>query len=330
MKQNKIALVVPFFGAWPEYLQLFLLGCEGKNTIDVYLLSETVPPPKLPRNVRFVAMEKKEVQRRLEKETGLELDSLEGHKLCDFRPFFGLGFQDLICNYEFWGYCDIDLLFGDLDNALKGLNQSYPDAFSAHSEQFVGHFTFLRNRPDINRLGFDIPDWRKLCVSPIAEHVDEERFSDVLRNHPQVRWWRPDSLERELRKPFCRHAITFAFGGRVADMASHEDAMVSWDQGRLWVDRAGHPRSEILYVHFMGIKHPWHWPRGGFPAGGPHVFSKLGYGRIQSVEQLKTWQARWLYGWQTILLHAKVTGGKILKKVLPPETIRTLRRKIGV
>ena len=271
-----------------------------------------------------------EILERLRKGTGLGLGNISGHKLCDFRPFFPMVFNDLLRDAEFWGYCDIDLMFGRLDQGFDQALLESVDAFSAHPNQFVGHLTFVRNLPEINRLAFEIPRWQELCLSPIAEHVDEERFSDVLRNHPQVRWWRPESLERELRKPFCRHAVTFSFGGRVADMSPPADAMVTWERGRLWMERPGHPRAEILYVHFMGIKHPWHWPKGGFLAAGPHVFSKLGYGRIQSLEELKTLRARLLHGWQTSLLQAKITGGRVLKKVLPPETIRTLRRKIGV
>ena len=272
----------------------------------------------------------KEIQKRIRKHVRLKLDQLPGHKLCDLRPFYGLIFQDLIQDYDFWGYCDIDLMFGNLDYVFNQKALALHDVFSAHSDQFVGHCTFLRNRSDINRLGFEIPNWRHLCLSPVAEHVDEERFSGVLKNHPQIRWWRPESLKRELQKDFCRHAVTFSFKGQVADMRPASDVMVTWDQGRLWMERPAHRKTEILYVHFMGIKHPWHWPRGGFSSHGPHVFSKLGYGRIHSVGELKTWRASMLYGWQTALFQTKIVCGRVLKKTFPPKMIRGLRRKIGI
>ena len=307
-KDSRITFLIPFLGNWPQYIDLFLAGCST-NTIARFLLCAERPPVNnLPGNVRHIPMSSGEILERLRKGTGLGLGNISGHKLCDFRPFFPMVFNDLLRDAEFWGYCDIDLMFGRLDQGFDQALLESVDAFSAHPNQFVGHLTFVRNLPEINRLAFEIPRWQELCLSPIAEHVDEERFSDVLRNHPQVRWWRPESLERELRKPFCRHAVTFSFGGRVADMSPPADAMVTWERGRLWMERPGHPRAEILYVHFMGIKHPWHWPKGGFLAAGPHVFSKLGYGRIQSLEELKTLRARLLHGWQTSLLQAKITG----------------------
>lgn len=330
MKKPRICFLIPYTGKWPAYTDLFLEGCAHKKIAEFLLCSEVPPTKALPSNVKHVPMSAKEIWSRLEKVTGLTLASLPGHKLCDFKPFYGLAFADLLSPFEFWGYTDVDLMFGQIDVGLEDKMLDSLDGFSAHANQFVGHFAFLRNLAEVNRLAFEIPRWQELCLSPIAEHVDEERFSEVLKKHPELRWGYPESLERELQKPFCRHAVTFSSRGRLADMVNPTDFVVTWERGRLWMERPGHPRTEILYVHFMGIKHLWHWPRDGFPAGGPHVFSKLGYGRIQSTKDLKTWRARWLHGWQTILLQAKVTGGRVLKKILPPKAIRGLRRKIRI
>jgi len=330
MRKPRICFLIPYIGRWPVYTDLFLEGCAYNKLAEVLLCAEVPPTKKLPSNVKHVPMSAKEIWSRLEKVTSLTLASLPGHKLCDFKPFYGLAFADLLSPFEFWGYTDVDLMFGRMDVGLEDKMLDSIDAFSAHARQFVGHFAFLRNLPEVNRLAFEIPQWQELCLSPIAEHVDEERFSDVLKRCPHIRWGRPELLERELQNPFCRHAVTFSNRGRVADMIRSTDVVVTWEHGRLWMERPGHLRTEILYVHFMGIKHPWHWPKGGFLAAGPHVFSRLGYGRIQSLEELKTRRSRWLHGWQSTLLQAKVTGGRVLKKLLPPEAIRALRRKIGI
>lgn len=326
----RITFLIPFLGSWPRYINLFLAGCSANTMARFLLCAECPPAADLPDNVLHIPMSSAEILERIRKGTGLELAAIPGHKLCDFRPFFSTAFEDLLKNSEFWGYCDIDLIFGRMNQAIDRALLESVDAFSAHPNQFVGHLTFVRNLPDINRLAFEIPRWQELCLSPVAEHVDEERFSDVLKNHPRIRWWRPESLERELQKDFCRHSVTFSFKGRIADMRPPSDVMVTWDQGRLWMERPAHRKTEILYVHFMGIKHPWHWPRDGFSSTGPHVFSKLGYGRIHSMEELKTWRARLLYGWQTALFQTKIVCGRVLKKTFPPKMIRGLRRKFGI
>lgn len=329
MKTAKIAFLIPYVGRWPAYTDLFLRSCEGSKVVDILLCAENAPRPALPPNVKHVRMSGADIWERIEKTTQLTLVGRPGHKLCDFKPFYGLAFADLLEPYVFWGFCDIDLMFGDLDRFFDQQTLASLDAFSAHASQFVGHFTFLRNRTDINRLGFEIPNWRQLCQSPIAEHVDEERFSQVLGRHPEIRWVRPEPLDRELAKPFCRHAITFSFAGRVADVPQSIDPVVTWQKGKLKIEWVGNRATEILYVHFMGLKHPWHWPRQ-WPASSGHVFSRLGYGRVRSAGDLKKIRWQILYAWQCLLLRGKILGGRALKRFLPATKIRALRKMVGV
>ena len=297
--------------------------------MDILICAEKPPRSSLPANVKHVPMTGEEIWRRIEKSTQIKLEQRPGHKLCDFRPFFGLAFEDRLREYEFWGFCDIDLMFGDLEKFFDEQTLASLDVFSAHANQFVGHCTFLRNRKDINRLGFEIPNWQQLCKSPITEHVDEERFSEVLRRHPEIRWARPELLEREIEKPLCRHAITFSFGGKVADSVQLVNPVVTWEKGVLHLEREGKHKTEILYVHFMGLKHPWHWPSKLY-FGLNHVFSRLGYGRVRSPGDLKAFRWRILYCWQWLLLQTKILGGRFLRLFLPPEKIRALRRAVGV
>lgn len=297
--------------------------------MDILLCAEKTPPSSLPANVKHVPMKNEEIWARIEKSTSIKLEQRPGHKLCDFRPFFGLAFQDHLREYKFWGFCDIDIMFGDLGKFFDEQALASLDVFSAHAKQFVGHFTFLRNREDINRLGFEIPNWQQLCQSPIAEHVDEERFSGVLKRHPEIRWARPESLDLEIEKPLCRHAITFSFAGKIADFVQPIDPVVTWQKGALQMEWKGKRKTELLYVHFMGLKHSWHWP-SNVPVGINHVFSRLGYGRVCSPEDLKALRWQILYTWQCLLLRAKRFGGRVLKLFLPPEKIRALRRAFGV
>ena len=37
----------------------------------------------------------------------------DAYKLTDFKPAYGEIFQDYIIQYDFWGFTDIDLIYGD-------------------------------------------------------------------------------------------------------------------------------------------------------------------------------------------------------------------------
>ncbi len=68
------------------------------------------------------------------------------YKLCDFKPAYGFLFEDYIQDYEYWGHCDCDLVFGDLETLLTPiLKEGYDKVFA------VGHLTIYRNTVENNR-----------------------------------------------------------------------------------------------------------------------------------------------------------------------------------
>ena len=62
------------------------------------------------------------------------------YKLCDYRICYGAVFQDFIKNYDFWGFCDIDLLWGNIRTFItEGILNKYDKI------GFQGHSTLVRN-----------------------------------------------------------------------------------------------------------------------------------------------------------------------------------------
>src|SRR6185369_146860 len=114
-------------------------------------------------------------------------------------------------------------MFGDLARLLTDEFFDSLDCFSAHDQRFAGHFTILRNIPAVNQLGFKIVSWQPLCLAPLAEHVDEERFSDAVQAHGSLRWRKAEPLAVELKKPFGAFGITFTPLGTIADLDPAEN-----------------------------------------------------------------------------------------------------------
>ena len=69
------------------------------------------------------------------------------YKLCDYRPAYGEIFSDIIRDYQYWGYCDLDMIFGNTQFILDEVEQSYPDKIFQ-----TGHLSFTKNTPDNNSL----------------------------------------------------------------------------------------------------------------------------------------------------------------------------------
>ena len=113
----------------------------------------------------------------------------------------------------------------------------------------------------------------------IAEHVDEERFSRVIKEISGIRFRHPESLKAELLKDFASCGVTFRFG-RVAYPEKTAAPLIEWIDGKVLYHGEDGSTMEILYVHFMATKHWWHWLfwSDDSPSNSRHYFSRVGYG----------------------------------------------------
>jgi len=326
----KVAFVVPYFGTWPAWSELFFLSC-GKNEIaNVLVLSENAPPFALPDNVKVIPMPRPEIVSRLAKATGLKLSDFSGHKLCDFRPFFGLAFADLLSSYEFWGFCDVDVMWGDLKKLLTPDFFESTDVFSAHAQFFVGHFTILRNAVAANNVGFKMEGWRERCLAPATLLVEERLLPRAVESDRTLRLQRSKSLPEELNAAFGRVGVTFDFKGDVAYLVEPDTPVVRWENGSIYYTSIAGKTTEVLYVHFMGLKHWWHWCLFKSDAAGNecHFFSRIGYGGAKTPSALRQFPWQQFFWLQSILGNFKRISGCLLRQVLPVEIFLRLRRAL--
>ncbi len=326
----RVAFLIPYIGTWPKWSELFFQSCEPNTCVAVLLVCEQPPPCRLPGNVQVIEMDRTELVRRLALATGLNLTALGGHKLCDFRPFFGLAFEDLLRNFEFWGFCDLDIMFGDLKKLLTPDFLESMDVFSAHDLQFAGHFTILRNVSTVNRVCFQMQGWRERCLAPSTKLVEEYLLAKTIEDDPSIRLRRPGSLNSELQRDFGRFGITFDFLGQVAYLSEPDAPVVHWENGSVFYTSRSGRRTEVLYLHFMGLKRWWHWCLLTDQAlrGPRHTFSRLGYGGPHNPLALQRFPWRQFFWLQYAVGNFKGIAGRFLRRHLPMETFLRLRRLI--
>ena len=157
MKQaNRIALVVAYFGRFPNYFPLWLKSCSYNPTIDFWVFTDQ-EIQGLPSNVRCVKMSLPEMRDRATKVLGFEAALSRPYKCCDYKPIYGLMFADYLEAYDYWGHCDIDLIFGDL--------QYYFDKYNLYDyEKFgmLGHLSLFKNNEKVNK-AYMIPNGHMNC-----------------------------------------------------------------------------------------------------------------------------------------------------------------------
>jgi hypothetical protein len=325
--RSRLAFLVPYIGPWPRWAPLFFASVACNPLIDVILLCEVVPSFILPPNVFIHPTTRADLTERLRSVTGLPLSEVSGHKLCDFKPFYGLAFADLLEPYEFWGYCDVDLIFGDLSGLLTSSFFENLDVFSAHNSTVVGHFTIIRNSDRMNRVCFTMDCWREACASPLSSLIEEGGFALALGKIPNIVWKRPGALRSELAEDFCRFGITFVHDGAIYDLPGRMPGIIEVRDGKVFfIDTEHH--TEILYAHFMGLKRWWHWI-GFHSQSSDYRLSSIGYGGPAVVTKFDNfpWKHIWLA--QILLLRSQVYIASILRRLLPSAAFLFLRRQLS-
>ena len=137
---KKIVLFIPYFGTFPNYFQLFLNSCDRNETINWIIFTDNDTEYKYPENVRCVTISFSEIKEKIQKKFDFPICLKAPYKLCDYRPAYGLIFEDYTKGYDFWGYCDTDLLFGNLRRFL-------PDDMLVQYDKigYLGHLAIYRN-----------------------------------------------------------------------------------------------------------------------------------------------------------------------------------------
>lgn len=186
IKNHKIAVVIPYFGKLPNWFQIFLLTSKSE-LITFFLITDDETDYNFPDN--FVVFYKKfpEIQELFKKKlNNSNLYLSHPYKLCDYKPCFGLVFSDILKGFSYWGHCDVDVVFGDIDNYLSKIDiNMYDRLFS------LGHFSLYKNNEIVNnafRLKMDenapkFFDFDFVSRTSLPCYFDEVGMNYILRYH---------------------------------------------------------------------------------------------------------------------------------------------------
>lgn len=146
MIKKKCVLILLYFGEFNNYFPLFLKSCEANQNYDWLLFTDNTKYYDYPSNMKVIETTLIEVKKIATQKFEFDVALDRPYKLCDYKPAYGFLFEEYISEYEYWGHCDCDLIFGNLEAILTPLlNEGYDKVFAA------GHLTIYKNSEDNNR-----------------------------------------------------------------------------------------------------------------------------------------------------------------------------------
>ena len=138
---KKAVLIVPYFGKFPSFFQLFLNSCKYNPSFNWLFFTDDKTQYSYPGNTRVIYSTFIEIQIIFKRKLGDDIVMLRPHKLCDYKVTYGFVFQEFIADYDYWGHCDVDVIYGNLSEFINPLIElGYEKIFS------LGHFSLYKNK----------------------------------------------------------------------------------------------------------------------------------------------------------------------------------------
>lgn len=254
--QPSIIFLIPYFGQWPFWMPFFIESCRANPDIDWLLLGDCGDPVGLPSNVRYRHVEFVDYCSWISARLDLMFSPTSPYKLCDLKPALGYLHEQDISGYDFWGFSDLDLIYGDLRAYFTDARLQRYKLISTHERRVSGHLCLLRNEQPLRELFWRIPDFKRRVQEPKHHGLDEGGFSRIFlwrKNFPK-----PLFELLGLFNPWRRSAeFTEAFstpnvGRPWLDGSWNFPTSWYWEHGRL-VNNIDEGR-EFPYLHFLGWK----------------------------------------------------------------------------
>lgn len=247
---NRIAIICPYFGKFPINIELTLYTMFRNQCIDWFIFTDNDDQwsQKYP-NIHFYKMTFSDIQKIAHDLFGTTVVS--PYKMCDYKPAYGTLFYEYIKEYDFWGYCDLDILFGDLsaffsDEKLNKFDKIYD----------FGHLSIYRNTPGV-REGFKGTDTYRVPYKDIFNHKYICVFDEYYGNNAGIN----QVLTKQGFSVYINHNELADIDIKYRNFHIHnhdpyDDYYFVYDDGRLLVKRLHDQEYSlpIAYAHFQQKK----------------------------------------------------------------------------
>ena len=240
---KKIVIISVYLGKMPNNYRLFLKSIEKNPTIDFKIFTDQKMKSSLV-NLEYKELDLEKLNKLVKEKLGGGFNINGPYKCCDYKPVYGVIFEDYIKKYDFWGHSDIDLIFGDLrkfitDDMLKKYDKILP----------LGHLSLYRNTKKVNNRykekGSLVGDYREVFSSERGRYFDEQ---DGI-GHIYVENKYPFYDKRVFADiSFMHKRFKLAF-----DDKNYKNQVFYWEDGHVY--RAFEcdgiiKKEEFVYIHF--------------------------------------------------------------------------------
>jgi hypothetical protein len=239
----RVCIIIIYFGPWPIWFSAWLRSCSCNPEFDWLILSNGESPKELPPNVKVEPLSNDALEQRVSEMLGVPFALSRGYKLVDLKPTYGELFQQYLHDYDFWGYTDLDVVYGRLADFFTEDRLLNHDVLSPSDRLLVGHLTLIRNTPSFCQLYRECPDYLQILCRDTHEGFDEKGFNFLVMSYAE------SGKLRLFLKDMKQEDILLRLNGR-------GQFLIVWNRGKLYDTAA---MRQICHFHFMESKWNAHY-----------------------------------------------------------------------
>jgi hypothetical protein len=139
---KSIVIIFPYFGKLPVQYGMWRASALYNPSVDFMFFTDADVKPA--ENIIVHKMQFDDFKQIVQKAFNFQIALNRPYKLCEYKQSYGYILQDYINEYDFWGFGDLDLVYGDIRSFLTD------DVLTHKFLLGWGHLTLLRNDEDAN------------------------------------------------------------------------------------------------------------------------------------------------------------------------------------
>jgi hypothetical protein len=139
---KSIVIIFPYFGKLPVQYKMWRESALRNPSVDFMFFTDADVEPA--RNIIVYKMKFSAFQQLVQKAFDFPITLDRPYKLCEYKQAYGYILQEYIKKYDFWGFGDLDLVYGNIRNFISD---------QALQHKFLlgwGHLSILKNETETN------------------------------------------------------------------------------------------------------------------------------------------------------------------------------------
>ena len=245
MPQKSIVILFPYFGCFPPQYRAW--RASALSNMDIDFMFFTDQQVESAHNIIVHNMNFTDFQKLVQNAFDFKIILDRPYKLCEYKQAYGYILQSYIKSYDFWGFGDLDLVYGDIRRFITDevLNHKFILGW--------GHLTLISNDDDSNTYFMkNVTGYQKykdaFTTSKITffDEFGHKGCSDKWRDCRPTDCWLEQPFDNASKPKQSFHFCSLNRGWKqvIFEHINNKLYMLRFNKGKL-------EKRESLYAHFQ-------------------------------------------------------------------------------